>query len=84
MKGNFVLRNAEGKYLCSSYDKMSYVWLHESEFNDRIPGPMKSLNRATAERHIAESKSPKTVSVGNREMVRRDYPDMSTAYAEAV
>jgi len=84
MKGTFVLRNAEGKYLCSTYDNMAYVWLHESEFSDRIPGPGYYLKRDFAERAIINSASPKHVQVGNSQMTRPDYPDMSTAYVEAV
>jgi len=83
MKGTFVVRNAEGKYLCSSHGSMSYVWLWTSEFNDSVPGPMYYRNRRVAEKHIAASESPKTVSVGNSKMIRFDYPDMATAYAEA-
>jgi hypothetical protein len=81
MEGKFVLRNAEGMYLCSSDDSMSRVWRHASDTRRLLY----YISQAWAESVISESAtSHETVRVGGTEMIGPSYPDMSTAYAEAV
>ena len=76
----YNLRNTAGQYFCSTRDSLAYEWVSADTLAARgYDGLVIYTEKRHAEQDILQALSPKTVKVGNRAMVRPDFPDMTAA-----
>ena len=81
----YRLRNQNGDYFCASRDCLSYKWVPLKELRKaQWEGVITYVSREAAEREIPFAQSPKERRVGNRKMIRPDYPDMAGARVVSV
>ena len=74
----YNLRNTAGQYFCSTRDSLAYEWVSADALAARgYDGLVIYTEKRHAEQDILQALSPKTVKVGNRAMVRPDFPDMT-------
>lgn len=77
----YVLRNPQGQYfgkqphVGNGHASLSYEWVDTVNYAISLRG------KKYAESKVQEALTPKELPVGNRTMVRPDYPDMTGAYA---
>ena len=76
----YNLQNTAGQYFCSTRDSLAYEWVSADALAARgYDGLLVYTEKRHAEQDILQARSPKTVKVGNRAMVRPDFPDMTGA-----
>ena len=76
----YNLQNTAGQYFCSTRDSLAYEWVSADALAARgYDGLVIYTEKRHAEQDILQARSPKTVKVGNRAMVRPDFPDMTGA-----